>query len=386
MVWWSPRHREQAPTLLPLRHSYFQRRRSRPGELPGTLVVDPQSPPPRLSLFTYGPDEVHEIANLKPEQLGELNVKHPVTWLNVEGLGDIDIIRSLGKHFGLHQLALEDVVNVHQRPKLDEYPEALFIVVRMAYLHDQHLSTEQVSFFLGEDYVLSFQEGLPGDCFDPLRQRIRADLGRIRKAGPDYLFYSLLDGIVDHYFPILENYGERLEQLEDQIITRPQSGMIHQLYAIRRELLTLRRIIWPLRDVVNTLLRDHPRLGDGIQVYLRDCYDHVVQLMDLIETYRDLTSNLMEVYLSTTGNRMNEIMKFLTILTAFFSPLTLIAGIYGMNFRTDVSPWNMPELNWVYGYPFSLLLMASTVLGLLIFFRAKGWLGLPPGEPPAYKK
>ena len=237
------------------------------------------------------------------------------------------------------------------------------------------LETEQLSLFLGQNYVLTFQER-PGDSFDPVRDRIRRAGGWVRSAGPDYLAYALIDALIDNYFPVLEQYGERLETLEDEVITRPGPGLVAQIHEIKRDLLTLRRAIWPLRETVNSLVRDPiPLIRDETRIYLRDCYDHTVQIIDLLENYRDIASGLMEVYLSSVSNRLNEIMKILTMFTAFFIPLSLITGIYGMNFNGAISPLNMPELNWYLGYPYALGLMAVVAIGMLMYFRKKKWLG-----------
>jgi magnesium transporter len=236
------------------------------------------------------------------------------------------------------------------------------------------VETDQLSLFLGKDYVLTFQERV-GDAFEPVRERIRKSGVRVRDAGPDYLAYCLIDAFIDYYFPVLESYGERLESIEEDVLSRPGPQLVSQTHEVKRDLLTLRRAIWPLRETVNSLVREpSPFISDDTRVYLRDCYDHTIQIIDLLENYRDVASSLMEVYLSSVSNRLNEIMKILTMFTAFFIPLSLIAGIYGMNFNTARSPLNMPELNWYLGYPFVLGLMAAVSIGMLTFFKRKGWL------------
>jgi magnesium transporter len=227
---------------------------------------------------------------------------------------------------------------------------------------------------LGPNFVVTFQEK-PGDCFGNVRQRLRAGKGLLRKSGPDYLAYALLDAVVDGYFPVLEVYGERLEHLEDQIVADMPADCLLRIHDLRRDLLTLRRAVWPLREAINTLLRDAETIQKETRLYLNDCYDHTVQIMDLVETYREIASGLMEVYLSSMGNRLNEVMKMLTIIATIFIPLTFIAGIYGMNFDTEASPWNMPELEWAYGYPACLLFMATIAGILLAYFRRRGWIG-----------
>jgi magnesium transporter len=355
-------------------HADLIERRSAPGAAPGSIVIDPKAPKPLVQLIAYGPDTIIEQPLDDPAGVAGFLDKYPVVWVNVDGLGDATVVRKLGEIFGLHRLALEDVVNTHQRPKAEQYEKHLFIVGRMVEMGER-IETEQLSLFLGKNFVLTFQE-LPGDSFDPVRERIRKAGGRIRNAGPDYLAYALIDAFIDHYFPVLEAYGERLESMEEQVITRPGPQLVSQIHEMKRDLLTLRRAIWPLREAVNSLVRE-PRafISDETRIYLRDCYDHTIQIIDLLENYRDVASSLMEVYLSSMGNRLNEVMKILTMFTAFFIPLSLIAGIYGMNFSTDKSPLNMPELNWYFGYPFALCLMAAVGLSMLFFFRRKGWLG-----------
>jgi magnesium transporter len=247
----------------------------------------------------------------------------------------------------------------------------------MAWLGEQ-LETEQLSLFLGKNFVLTFQEGMPGDCLEVIRERIRKKGGRIHDAGLDYLAYALLDAVVDAYFPILEQYGERLEEVEDEIGGKPASSTIARIHAIKRNLLTLRRVVWPQRETFNTLLREEtPHISAETRLYFRDCYDHVTQIIDLVETYRELGADLTDIYLSTVSNRTNEIMRVLTVISTIFIPLTFICSIYGMNFNPETSPWNMPELNWYWGYPLALLLMLSVAVGQLLFFRRRGWLGSP---------
>jgi magnesium transporter len=312
-----------------------------------------------------------------PSSLRDRIGRWPVAWVNVAGLGDEATLTKLGEIFSLHPLALADVVNVNQRAKVDSYPDHLFVVARMIE-HDVEIQTDQLSLFLGTKYLVTFQER-PGDCFDPVREHIRAGRGRIRLGGTGYLAYALLDSVVDSYFPLLEGFGERLDLIEAQVFERPGQAAIQEIHAIKRDLLTLRRSIWPMRDMLNALLRDpNPYIAQEDRVYLQDAYDHAVQVMDLLETFRELGSNLMDVYLSSVSNRLNEVMKILTMFTAIFIPLSFIAGVYGMNFHVDRSPWNMPELRWYYGYPFAWLLMIVVAAGLLVFFRRRGWLG---GDP-----
>jgi magnesium transporter len=349
-----------------------------PGTPPGTVEVDPSAPRPVVRVVGYGADGLHEQSVDDPAALPELLKRWPVVWVNVDGLGDAATIRRIGDVFNLHGLALEDVVSVHQRAKVEQYPEYLYIVLRDFDLKDGHLESDQLSLFLGKHFVLTFQERA-GDAFDPVRERLRQGKGRIREHGADYLAYALLDAVIDAYFPIVEFYGERLETLEDEVILRPSRTTISVIHEIRRELLALRRACWPLREAIATLQREFSAfISDETRVYLRDCHDHTFQVMDLLESYRELGAGLMETYLSSVGNRTNEVMRVLTIIATIFIPLTFVAGVYGMNFKTEVSPWNMPELTWRYGYPLCLLIMALISGGLLLFFRRKGWLGSAP--------
>jgi magnesium transporter len=348
-------------------------RRPAPGTAPGTVSVHPDAPRPKIRVIAYGPAE---LADERIDDLGEIPTfldRWPVTWVNVDGLGDVATLERLGELFGLHRLALEDVANVHQRAKVEAYAEDLFVVARMVSLGDR-LQHEQVSIFLGEGFVLTFQEH-EGDCFEPIRKRLRSGRGRIRSAGADYLMYALLDAIMDSYFPVLEHYGERLADLETEALTAPQNSTVIRIQDLKHDLLALRRTTWPHRDAVGHLLReDTPLVTDETRLFLRDVYDHCVQLMDLIENFREVGSGLIDLYLSSMSHRMNDVMKVLTIIATIFIPLSFIAGLYGMNFSPEASPWNMPELGWYWGYPFALGLMGLAALVMLIYFRRKGWL------------
>ncbi len=375
--------------------------RTRPGTPPGTLLAVPGAPPPTARVLCYCGERYLERTLADVNELPALLSQWPVTWVNVEGLGDAELVGRLGEVFHLHRLALEDVLNTHQRAKVEHYDTHLFIVAQMAAAAQPAvgpaatsgspaesgaappiaLDTEQLSLFLGRNFVVTFQEGRPGDPFEPLRERVRHGVGRVRQAGADYLAYSLLDAVIDGYFPVLEGLGERLEALEDEILVRAERHTVSEVHEVKRELLMLRRATWPLREALNTLIRDEcPLIAAETRVYLRDCYDHVVRIIDFVETYRELGADLTDLYLSSISQRLNEIMKVLTMIATIFIPLTLISGIYGMNFNTQASPLNMPELNWVFGYPFALLLMALIAGGLLLWFRRRGWLGHPPAQ------
>ncbi|OIO97394.1 MAG: magnesium and cobalt transport protein CorA [Armatimonadetes bacterium CG2_30_66_41] len=356
------------------KHPRRRRANIQPGAVPGLVVADPQSPPPVVTVLAYGPDGYEEKRLEQPAEVRDFLGKWPATWVCVDGLGDAEVILELGRLFGLHPLALEDVVNSGHRPKLEEYVDHVFLIAPMAPYGDQ-TATEQLNLFLGSNFVLTFQE-YPGDCLGPVRERIRKGAGRVRHEGPDHLAYALLDALIDGYFPVLEDYGERLELLEDEIILHPDDEMVSHIQDTKRELLGLRRALFPLREAINALMRDDTQfVSDSTRVYLRDCYDHAIQVLDLIENDRELASGLMDIYLSSLSNRMNEVMKVLTLIATIFIPLTFIAGVYGMNFNPSTSPLNMPELNWKWGYPFCLALMAGTAGALLVAFRKIGWLG-----------
>ena len=345
-----------------------------PGTAPGTLRPHPDAPKSRITATVYTPDSISEFEITGAGDIAGLRDQPGVAWINVDGLGDTEIIAELGRVFGVHRLALEDVVNVHQRPKVEAYDDHLFIVARMP-TGERGAESEQVSFHLGKAYVLTFQER-PGDCLDPIRERLRHGRGRVRTCGADYLVYALLDAIIDAYFPILENYGERLDDLEDTVMSSPQDTTLGTIHQLKGDLLGIRRSVWPMRDMVNNLIRDtSPLITEQTRIYLRDCYDHLAQLMDLTETFREITADLLDVYHSSISMRLNEIMKVLTVIATIFMPLSFITGLYGMNFDTAASSWNMPELNWPFGYLFALGLMVATAAGLLVYFHRRGWIG-----------
>lgn len=355
-----------------LRGRLVRRRGKQPGVAPGTPVHTGQRrvAEVRFGLFEYNKNDFQERM---PTSVAEcLPLARPgfVTWLNVEGLHDVEQLRSLGERAGIHPLVLEDIVSIGQRPKMEEYDEQLYIVLRALEYDETHaqIVEEQISIVLGRNYVLSFQEQ-PGDSFDPVRARIRTSKGPLRDRPADFLAYALIDAIVDNYFKVVEKVGDRLEALEDDVVGDPAPAVIADIHHMRRELLVMRRAVWPLRDVLSSLVREQSDLiSDPTRVFLRDVYDHTVQVIDTVETMRDLLSSLMDLYLSTVSNRMNEIMKVLTIIATLFIPLTFIAGVYGMNFE------HMPELRWRWGYPAVLLLMAIAAGAMILYFRRKSWL------------
>ncbi len=356
------------------RRTKKRRLRVVPGQPPGTIAVDPESPRPELRIFIYDEEKCVEEAVTDPGQLRERLSQSGAIWVNVDGLGDSGTMTRLGDLFGLHRLVLEDVVHVGQRAKLEVYDEHLFVVLRMMD-GAEFGQGEQVSLVLGKNYVLTFQER-PGDCFEPVRTRLREGKGRIRRAGADYLAYALVDAVVDGYFPVLEQVGDRLDAIEDEIYTQPGKDSLMRTQELKTILRELRRFASAHRDVTTVLLHeDTPFVVESTEVYLRDCADHAIRVTEMIDSYREATTDLMGAYLSSASNRLNEVMKVLTIVASIFIPLSFLAGIYGMNFDRSVSTWNMPELAWPWGYPILLSFMAAVAGGMLLFFKRRGWLG-----------
>jgi magnesium transporter len=345
-----------------------------PGTPPGTITIDPNAEPSTLHVLAYGRDDYIDQKLNQVSEIRQYLGRYPVVWVNVDGLGNLAMLMQLAEMFELHPLAMEDVVNVHQRAKVEPFGNRTFLVSRMVRLGDS-LEPEQISLFVGPNFVVSFQERSGWDCLESVRERIRRKVTRIREAGPGYLAYSLLDAVVDNYFPVLEAFGERLETLEDRIILAPDRAAIAEVHDVKRELLTIRRSIWPQREALNVLVRDDvPNFDADCRLYLRDVYDHAVRIIDLVETYREICSDLMDLYLSSVSNRMNEVMRVLTVISTLFIPLTFIAGLYGMNFDPDSSPWNMPELRWYFGYPLCIALMIAISAAQFYFFYRKGWI------------
>lgn len=367
------------------------RRRTAPGAAPGSIVSAPDAVVPPMQVFAYGPEELIERDISDPGELEENLGRHPVTWLNVDGVAHAETVERIGRILNLHPLALEDVVNVHQRAKVEDYEGVLFIVARMVRMVDapeadesnrkafegvQFLETEQLSLFLGKGFVVTFQEEGEVDCLDPVRERLRKNHSRLRKSGPDRLAYAILDAVTDGYFPVLESYSDALEDVEDFLETEYDPHELRRIHDIRKDLLTLRRLAWPLREVFQVLQRDtYTSILPETRVFLRDCYDHTVQILDVLDTHREICADLREYYFSTLSQRTNDIVKVLTVISTIFIPLSFVAGLWGMNFDAAASPYNMPELHARYGYPSALGLMAVIVSGLLWYFWRKGWLG-----------
>jgi magnesium transporter len=346
-----------------------------PGSAPGTLEIEPGAFPTEITIFDYTPETLSSACFLDPEECRPYLDENSVTWIDVQGLGSEKTLRKLGEIFALPPLILEDVVNVPQRPKIEYHADFLLIITQMVMPKKDHgFWIEQVSFILGKNYLLTIQEEPLRDAFEPVRQRLHKNVGLIRHLGSDYLCYALADAIIDNFFPVLEIFGDRLEDLEEEAISNPHYNTLSKIYQIRRELLAFRRSIWPQREVFNTLIRDGgDHISPKVLNYFRDCYDHTIQIIDVIETYRELASGLTDVYISAMGHKMNEIMKFLTIISTIFIPLTFIAGIYGMNFNTEKSPFNMPELNWYWGYVACWIVMLTITGFQLYFFWQRGW-------------
>lgn len=354
---------------------FFNKTYHPPGTAPGTLLERAvPTRPVRLSLIDYTPDDFTEQELASPADCQTYLKRKSVTWIHVQGEVPADTLRHFGELFDLHPLALEDVMNSGQRPKLDSYEDQDFIAMNLPEFRNGGIVSEQVSLFFGVDYIVSFSNAA-ADPFEPVRHRLRASTGRFRAHGADYLLYTLLDLIIDGGFPMLDRLGESLEQLEAALLVEPGKRTLAEIHRLKRDLLLLRRGLWPQREVINALLRpDHTLIQAETRIYLRDCYDHTVQIIDLLETYRDMVTAMLEVYLSSISHRTNEIMRVLTIIATIFIPLTFIAGVYGMNFNHPTSPWAMPELGWYYGYPLIWLVMLVVAGGLLYLFKRRGWL------------
>jgi len=348
-------------------------KRSRKAGLPpGTLVHigEKKVEKAKISLIDYDETQFQERQVKTIEECFPFKDTSTVTWINIDGIHEVDIIAKLGTHFGLHPLLLEDILNTEQRPKMEDYGDYIFVVLKMLYRGEgrNEIEAEQFSLILGSNFVISFQES-EGDIFDPVRDRIRKNKGRIRKAGADYLTYALLDAIVDNYFIILENIGENIEDTEQRLAANPTPETLQLIHALKKEMIFLRKSIWPLREVVSGLERCESSLIDeSTGAYLRDVYDHTIQVIDTVESFRDMVSGMLDIYLSSISNKMNEVMKVLTIFASIFIPLTFIAGVYGMNFAF------MPELTWRWGYPAILVVMTLAGISMLVYFRRKRWL------------
>ena len=348
----------------------IQKRSRKTGLPPGTLVHIGEKKTDKVTIatFNYAATRCDERQDLSLDGLAP-PTDESITWVDVGGVHKMDILESFGKQFQLHPLLLEDIANTDQRPKLDDYETCLFLVLKMLSVTDQQeIVVEQVSLVLGPNFVLSFQEN-GADVFTPVRDRLRGGKGRLRQSGADYLLYTLVDAIVDQYFVVLEVVGEKIEVLQDLVVSDPREETLHQIHALKRQLLFLRRAVWPLREAMNNLSRSESSfLQESTKVFFRDVYDHTIQIVDTVETLHEMISAGLNIYLSSVSYRLNAVMKVLTIITTIFMPLTFIVGIYGMNFE------HMPELKWEWGYPLVLGVIVAIAIAMLGFFKRKNWI------------
>ncbi|HXH60536.1 MAG TPA: magnesium/cobalt transporter CorA [Fimbriimonadaceae bacterium] len=342
---------------------------TKPGSTPGVVTTAPEAHKTAIDVIAYSAETVHEAKDTSLESVRALRQDTSVLWLDVSGVGDAEIIEAIGKEFDIHRLVLEDVADTTQRAKVEEFENFVYVVCRMPHVTKHELEIEQVSLIVLPGVLVSFQEK-PGDCFDAVRERIRGGRGRIRTDGADYLAYALIDAVVDSYFPVVEQLGYDLDDLEDAVIEDPNDSEMSSVHSIKRDLLVLRRALWPHREALSSLVRDeHPLVARETKTFLRDVYDHVIQVTDILETYREVCADLRDLYLSAVSNRMNEIMKVLTIIATIFIPLTFIVGVYGMNF-------DMPEIHSRYGYPITMGAMGLIAIAMLLYFLKIGWLNI----------
>jgi magnesium transporter len=343
----------------------------RAGQPPGTLHVNGESgnAPVRITVIDYDATHFQEKRVDNITECFPFRDTETVTWINVDGLGNTLVIEQLGKCFTIHPLILEDILNTEQRPKMEDLESYIYLNLKMLSYVDvaKDVKVEHISMVIGSNFLISFQEDI-GDIFDPVRERIRKD-GRIRKYGPDYLAYALIDGIVDNYFVVMEKLEERVENLEEELVVNPTQQSLHKINRLKKDMIYLRKSVWPLREVISSLERsESPLIKESTAIYLRDVYDHTIQVIDTLETFRDMVSGMIDIYLSGLSYKMNEIMKVLTLIATIFIPLTFVVGLYGMNFE------NMPEIEWEFGYYSVLIVMVVMVVGMLTYFRRKKWI------------
>jgi magnesium transporter len=351
---------------------FIKKTSKKAGLSPGTLVHigEKKAETAKFALINYDQKQLQERELATIDESFPYKSTPPVTWINIDGLHEIDIIEKIGHHFDIHPLTLEDIVNTGQRPKAEDYDDYIFIVFKMLFYDDanDHITSEQVSLILGAHYLISFQEK-EGDVFNFVRERIRKSKGRIRKSGPDYLTYALIDATVDHYFFILERVGEKLEQIEEELLENPKPQTLQSIHSLKREMIYFRKQVWPIRELLNHLMHEESQLvQESSHIFFRDIYDHTIQVIDSIESMRDVLTGLLDLYLSTLSNKMNEVMKVLTIMATIFIPLTFVAGIYGMNFKF------MPELDWKWSYPILWGVLVTIFVFMLFWFKRKRWL------------
>jgi magnesium transporter len=341
------------------------------GLSPGTVIYigEEKSAEVRITVIDYNKFEFQKKEGVKAEDCRPFKDKDSITWINIDGVHNTEVIEKIGKIFDLHPLVMEDIGNTTQRPKVEDFEKFTFVVLKMLYYDEKgKIKVEQVSLILGKNFVISFQE-TEGDVFDSVRERIEKGKGRIRKMGSDYLLYSLIDAVVDNYFSVLETMGDEIEELEEDIIERTASDSLQNVHKSKKDMILIRRSVWPLREVIHSLSREKTTLVSGdVLIYFRDVYDHTIQVIETVETFRDMLSGLHDTYLSSISNKMNEIMKVLTMFASIFIPLTFIAGVYGMNFHF------MPELNWRWGYLGVWGIIITVGISMLFFFKRKKWL------------
>lgn len=357
---------------------FLKKRNKTTGLPPGSLVYvgDKETEKINISIIDYGINDYKEKTLEKIEDGFSDKKNNSIRWINIDGIHNVENIEKIGKFYSLHPLLLEDILNTGQRPKMEDYEDHIFVVLKMLSYNNKNsiVESEQVSLVFGKNYVVSFQEK-PGDVFDSIRNRIRNDKGRIRKMGSDYLVYALIDAIVDNFFIILEKIGDEIESLEDELVSNPSTETLQTIHSLKRELIFIRKSVWPLRELIAGLQRSESKIiHKSTLIYFRDVYDHTIHVIDTVETFRDMISGVLDIYLSSISNKMNEVMKVLTIFAAIFIPLTFVAGVYGMNFNPDRSPFSMPELNFYWGYPLTLISMLLISSVLLFYFKKKKWL------------
>ena len=357
--------------------SLFSKRYHPPGTPPGTLSSRAEREPAqvRISLLDYSAEGMSFTDEADVSSCKEAIEKDSVTWVQVLGQPSAELMHTLGDALGLHPLALEDVLNAGQRPKLEPYDEQLFLVMHLPAFANDKVILHQISVFVSRNYLVSFCP-CAHDPFASIVKRLQTAGTRVRQQGIDYLLYTLIDLVVDQSFPVLEHFGARIEMIEEAIVSGPDRKVLDQVHQVKRNMIVLRRSLWPQREVVSQLLRDvEGWISEPTRIYLRDCYDHTVQIMDLVESFRDMSASLLDIYMSSASMRLNDVMRVLTVIATIFIPLTFITGIYGMNFGDNTqSPWAMPELRWYYGYPLVWLLFVAVVAGMLIWFRRKRWI------------
>ena len=365
--------RKKARGAMSITRSNYAPVGSAPGVLP-ELPPSGEKPEYRITLIDYNDTDYLERKDVRFEECLTYIDRKSITWIHIHGTPDAALLERLRNRFNLHPLALEDVLYTGQRPKVEYYEQQLFAIFIAANLVEEELHADQISMFVDGKCLISFYSGA-NDPLEPLRTRLRTHHGRVRGAGVDYLMYTIMDIAVDGSFPVLEHLGEQIEDLEAKVLDSPGKELLQRMQRLKRELLVLRRFLWPQREILGNLMRDeHKLVTSATKVYLRDCYDHTIQTMDLLESYRDMITNMLEVYLSSVSLRLNEIMRVLTLISTIFIPLTFLVGVYGMNFSHPSSPWAMPELHWAYGYPALWVFMLSLAVGMVFLFWRKKWL------------